>query len=62
MTTEPLPDPSADTGPGPFGDPRVAAALAQLDVLADQPTSEHVAMFDDVHRQLQDCLADLDGR
>jgi hypothetical protein len=33
-------------------------ALAQLDAL---PTSEHVAVYDGVHRQLQDALADLDG-
>ena len=53
---------SEETGVASTGDPRVDATLAQLDALATLPTAEHVAMFDDVHGQLQDCLADLDGR
>ena len=32
----------------------------RLDGLADRPVTEHVAVFDEVHRALQDALATLD--
>jgi hypothetical protein len=38
----------------------VSAALAVLDGVGDRPLDEHVAVFDAVHRQLQDALATLD--
>ena len=38
----------------------VDGALAGLDGLAEQPVGEHVAVFDGVHRALQDALATLD--
>ena len=44
------------------GDARVDAATARLDELADLPTSDHVAVYDDVHRRLQDALADAEVR
>ena len=44
---------------GPDGaDPRVAAAVARLDELGDAPPAEHVEVYEDVHRVLQDALAD----
>lgn len=42
------------------GEPAVDAALSRLDHLDEAPVSEHVAVYDDVHRNLQDALADLD--
>ena len=42
------------------GEPRVDAAIGSLAVLDTAPVTEHVGIFDDAHRQLQDALADLD--
>ena len=44
------------------GDARVDAATARLTELVDLPTSEHVTVYDDVHRRLQDALSDADVR
>lgn len=44
------------------GDARVDAATARLDEVAELPTSDHVSVYDDVHRRLQDTLADADVR
>jgi hypothetical protein len=44
------------------GEARVDAATARLDEVADLPTTDHVAVYDDVHRRLQDALADADTR
>ncbi len=38
----------------------VETALARLEELAEQPVTEHVAVYDEVHRLLQDALAALD--
>ena len=38
----------------------VDAALGRLDGLQERPVGEHVAVFDEVHRALQDALAALD--
>jgi hypothetical protein len=38
----------------------VDAALAPLAALAELPVAEHAAVYDEVHRGLQDALADLD--
>jgi hypothetical protein len=43
-----------------FGDARVGAAVARTEALEDRPVSEHVEVFDDVHRVLRDLLADPD--
>lgn len=43
------------------GVPTVDAVIGELDRLDALPTSEHVTVYDAVHRQLQDALADLDG-
>jgi hypothetical protein len=42
------------------GDARVDAATARLQEIPDLPTSDHVAVYDDVHRRLQDALSDAD--
>ena len=39
-------------------DPRIAAAVARLDALSDQPPVEHVEVYEEVHRVLQESLAD----
>jgi hypothetical protein len=44
------------------GDARVDAATARLAELAELPTSEHVTVYEDVHRRLQDALSDADVR
>ena len=46
--------PPVDSG----GDPRIAAAVARLDALGDTPAADHVEVYEDVHRVLQDALAD----
>lgn len=38
----------------------VEAALGLLDQLEERPVSDHVEVFDAVHRALQDALAALD--
>jgi hypothetical protein len=43
------------------GTPEVDAALERLDTVAERPVSEHPDIYDDVHRQLQGALVDLDG-
>ncbi|MCW2778920.1 MAG: hypothetical protein JWN17_2645 [Frankiales bacterium] len=67
----PVPGPARPSTPGPSAaapgspagpPPAVAAALAALDGVADRPLDEHVEVFDDVHRRLQDALAALDER
>lgn len=44
----------------PTGDSRVDTALARLQTLDAVPVGEHVAVYDEVNRLLQDALADLD--
>lgn len=46
----------------PTGDPRVDAAVDLVGQLQELPVSEHLAVFDDVHRRLQDTLADAAGQ
>jgi hypothetical protein len=47
--------------PDATGVRQVDDALAELTRLDQLPTSEHVAVYEVVHRQFQDALADLDG-
>lgn len=42
------------------GEPRVDAALRNLDKLADLPVSEHPAVFERVHASLREVLGELD--
>lgn len=64
--TEPTPQPSPDAGvpdAGRLPATGVAAADAAADRLAeldDAPLEEHVGIYEDVHRRLQEGLADLD--
>ena len=44
------------------GEARVDAATARLEEIPDLPTADHVAVYDDVHRRLQDALSDADVR
>jgi hypothetical protein len=44
------------------GDPRVDAATARLADVVDLPTTEHGTVYDDIHRRLQEALADADVR
>jgi hypothetical protein len=50
-----------DAGASSARVPQVAAALTRLDDLEQQPVGQHVQVFDEVHRLLQDALATLDG-
>ena len=45
----------------PTGDPAVDAALERLNELDDLDASEHVAVFESVHRQLHQRLSDLNA-
>lgn len=40
------------------GNPTVDAALARLTDTAELPVAEQVEVFDEIHRRLQDALAD----
>ncbi|HEU4910298.1 MAG TPA: hypothetical protein VFV76_00200 [Actinomycetes bacterium] len=42
-------------------DPAVAAALERLEGLADRPVAEHAEVYEDVHRVLQQSLAEAAG-
>jgi len=42
------------------GDARVDSAVARLSELADLPVAEHVAVFEDIHRRLQEALVTID--
>ena len=44
------------------GDARVDAATARLADVPDLPTSDHVEVYEDVHRRLQDALAEAEVR
>lgn len=50
-------EPAAPAPPEPTGDERVDAALARFDELAAAPVADHVEVFEDVQRRLQDVLA-----
>jgi hypothetical protein len=54
-TADPGPDPVSSTG-----DARVDSALAALDGLDETPVQEHAAVIEEIHRSLQDALADED--
>lgn len=47
--------------PGSTGDERVDAMLAALGTLQGTPVAGHVAVFERVHRGLQEILADMEG-
>jgi hypothetical protein len=56
MTTSP-----EESGGRPqTGEPAVDDAVRKLDELEHLPVADHVGVYDESHRQLQDALADLD--
>lgn len=46
----------------PTGDVRVDTAVELIGDLANLPTTEHLAVYEDVHRRLQETLADASGQ
>lgn len=52
--------PMLTPAPGPTGHAGVDEAVGRLTDLGEFPVTEHVAIFDEAHRLLQDALADLD--
>jgi hypothetical protein len=46
--------------PDPTGDERVDAALARFAELGGAPVADHVEIFEDVQRRLQDVLVSID--
>ncbi|HTE73608.1 MAG TPA: hypothetical protein VK640_10470, partial [Actinomycetes bacterium] len=46
------------SGPSAPGDLRVAAAVRRLEELGDSPPEEHVEVYEQVHRVLQETLGD----
>lgn len=50
------------TAPSPerTGEPAADAARERLGALDEAPLEDHVEIFEDVHRRLQEGLADLD--
>ena len=55
------PEPATWTRSETTGVASVDAAIEELTRLDELPTGEHVAVYEDLHRRLQDALADLDG-
>lgn len=43
------------------GEARVDQVIAGLDRLADLPTGEHVAVYEDAHARLRQVLSELDS-
>ena len=58
---EPDEQPVETSEPAP-GDPRVDAALRRAGELATTSPTEHVEIYEDVHRSLQEVLADASGQ
>ena len=57
----PAPAPAAwPPAPAPTGDERVDAALSRFEKLAAAPVADHVEVFEDLQRRLQDVLASVD--
>jgi len=54
-------EPSTRESPPSTGDERVDEAVSALAGLEDRPVAEHVGVFGEVHRLLQDTLASVDG-
>jgi len=52
--------PAVDSQAPSTGDSRVDQALARLVALDQLPVTDHVPVYDEVNRLLQDALADLD--
>jgi hypothetical protein len=57
---EPAQDAAVPSAPAPTGDERVDVALARFGELSEAPVADHVEVFEDVQRRLQDVLASVD--
>jgi len=55
-------EPVVETSAPAPGDPRVDAAMRRAAELAATSPTEHVEIYEDVHRRLQEVLADASGR
>jgi len=51
---------ATDDDQAPTGVPAADAATERLSQLDDAPLEEHVEIYEDAHRRLQEGLADLD--
>jgi len=58
--TEPENRTDPESQPEPTGVPAADEARARLSTVDDAPLEEHVEVYEDVHLQLQEGLADLD--
>ena len=58
--TTPEPGGPAPTTPASTGVPAADSAADRLAELESAPLEEHVGIYEDVHRRLQEGLADLD--
>jgi hypothetical protein len=54
------PEAAPDHQPEPTGVPAADEARARLSTVDEAPLEEHVEVYEDVHRRLQEGLADLD--
>ena len=61
-TATPHPDGTSVTGERLTGVAAADDARERLDAVEHAPWDEHVAIYEDVHRRLQEGLADLDDR
>jgi hypothetical protein len=53
-------DPAGDDDRAPSGVPAADAAAERLGAVREAPLEDHVEIYEDVHRRLQEGLADLD--
>jgi hypothetical protein len=61
IDTEAVDTEAVDTEPA-SGDPRVDAAMRRAAELVGTSPTEHVEIYEDVHRSLQEVLADASGQ
>jgi hypothetical protein len=59
---EPATPPEPADEDGPSGVPAADDAAARLRHLDDAPVEQHVEIYEDAHRRLEEGLADLDER
>jgi hypothetical protein len=62
VDNEPVDNDSVETSAPASGDPRVDAAMQRARELAGTSPTEHVEIYEDVHRSLQEVLADASGQ
>jgi hypothetical protein len=60
LTSTPSNGPAGPSSFEPTGDERVDEALTRLGELGGVPVAQHVEVFEDVHRRLQDVLGAID--